>query len=158
MNPQAVGEYIDLLSKFIKLSSVAFPLFAILLRRFGLVAPVTNKPPDPFATALGVLGFGCLGSIIGLCLTVLFCVGAIVFFGFKFFAAQTGTEPVFGSIDWGIFRELVSKTNLIFVASGILSTLLTFGGKDQPKGLGFLAGAALGTTFAVLFLLSIFVH
>jgi len=157
MNTERIGQYVDLLNKMIKVCSMLAPVVALILRRMGWIDP-KKEQPDPLGTAFGVLGFGCLGSIFGLSLTIVLGVGGAIFIGLKFMEAETFGMFSLGSFDWGIFAELFSKTNLIFVGASIVSTLFTFGLKEQPKGIAFLAGGSLGMVFAMMFLLSTFLH
>lgn len=155
MDPELIENYLDFIDKAIKISSAAVPVVALILRKLRLIDP---KPdPHPLMVAAGAVGFGCLGSIIGLSMTIVFGVGAAIFIGLKWMDAYTGGELGLRSIEWGIWGELFSRTNLIFIGTSIVSTLLAFGGKEQPKGLAFIAGIFLGATFAIMFLLSTFI-
>jgi hypothetical protein len=155
VNPENIGKYLDLIDKLIKVGSGAVPIFTLFLRRLKVVAP--NVPPtNILVVAAGVAGFGCLGSIIGLSSVLIIGVGAVIFIGVQWMnaLAPTGGAP----IDWGVFAPLFSKTNITCVSLSIVSTLITFGGKDQPKGLAFVGGIFFGTAVALMFLLSTFIH
>jgi hypothetical protein len=159
MQATSSNPYVDtlnLLDKIVKLGSAIFPLVAVLLRKMGWIKRGNN--PNPVVSVAGVIGFGCLGSIVGLFLLTILGIASIVYLSAKLAEWQSGGLLSFGSIDWGILGQLASKQNLICVGASIVTTLLTFGGKDQPKGLAFLAGGCLGATIAVFFLLSFALH
>src|SRR5215471_14320876 len=142
MNPELLSKYLDVLDRLIKVGSAAVPIFALILRRMRLINPAKKEAANPVVTATGVVGFGCLGSIFGLLTTIVAGVGGAIYIGMKFMEVQTGSDLGLGSIDWGILGGLLSKTNLIAVGASIVCTLLTFGGKEQPKGLAFIAGVS----------------
>ena len=158
MNPAIIGQYLELLDKFIKMCSAAVPIFTLILRKWGWVGRDKKPEPNDLSVVGGVVGFGCLGSVMGLALTIICGILGIIFLGIKWMNIQTNGSFGLAPMDWGILGELFSRTNLIVVASSIISTLLAFGGKDQPKGLAFIAGLSFGTAIALMFLLSAFIH
>ena len=158
MNIASVDSYVNVLNDVIRLCSALFPLAAILLRKLHVIKPKGDEPSNPAVSVLGVIGFGCLGSIIGLTLLTASIIGFAFFLWIKLIEIQSRATFGLGDFDLSVLGQLASKSNLICVGASIVTTLLTFGGRDRAKGLAFLAGGCFGGTAAFLFLVSLVSH
>lgn len=158
MDIASTDSYVNILNDVIKLCSALFPLAAILLRKLHVIRPDRDESSNTAVAIGGVIGFGCLGSIIGLALLTASTVGFVCFLWVKLVEIQSRAALGLGEFNLSVLGQLASKSNLICLGASIVTTLLTFGGRDRAKGLAFLAGGCLGGTVAFLFLLSLAFH
>jgi hypothetical protein len=150
---ESAGAYLDLISKFVKTCATVLPAVAWLLRALGVIRkPPPPRPDESALMQLGqvvpIVGFGCLGSVLGLLVTIVFSVGAVIFLGLKFVEAST-----YGATSVQLPEIHLPQSDLLYGAGGLGMTLLAFGMRNQAKAIAFISGALCGMTFGLLFLL-----